>query len=217
MPDQAAFQRIRARIEAACQRVGRDPATVKLVAVTKGHDANAINQAVLCHGHRVLGENRVQEWQEKAEQLSDIEWHFIGNLQRNKVKYCEGFSLIHSLNSQRLADELQRQGEKRGHTFHALVEVNVAGEDSKHGIDPEAAADLVAYAQTLSQVRVDGLMTMAPYSDEPEASRPYFAKLRALRDKLSLGELSMGMSGDFEVAVEEGATLVRVGSALFQT
>ncbi len=210
------FLEVRERIAAACARVQRDPEDVKLVAVTKGHTPAEVRQAVLRHGHRVLGENRVQEWQGKTDALAEVEWHFVGNLQRNKVKYCEGFTLIHSLNSKRLADELQKQGEKRGHTFRALVEVNVAGEESKQGIEVSEAEDLVHYASSLSHVNVEGLMTIAPYGEGEAQTRKYFIKLRELRDKLGLTELSMGMSGDFEAAVEEGATLVRIGSALFR-
>ena len=209
------FERVWERLEQACDRAGRSPDGVKLVAVTKGHSVEEIEQAVLRHGHRILGENRVQEWQDKNEALDDVEWHFVGNLQRNKVKYLEDITLIHSLNSERLADELQKRGKKMGKVFHALVEVNVAGEDSKQGIGLKDAEDLVHYARDLSHVRVDGVMTIAPYVDNPEAVRRFFVTLRALRDKLSLSELSMGMSGDFEVAIEEGATLIRVGSALF--
>ena len=210
------FEEVQKQIEAACARADRDPSDITLVAVTKGHTPEEIQQAVLRHGHRVLGENRVQEWQGKADELENIEWHFIGNLQRNKVKYCQGFTLIHSLNSVRLADEMQKQGENLSHTFRTLVEVNVAGEASKHGIEVAAAEDLVHYASSLSHVEVEGLMTIAPYDDSEKQTRKYFIKLRELRDKLGLKTLSMGMSGDFEIAVEEGATLVRIGSALFE-
>ena len=209
------FETIQERIVRACERAGRKPEEVKLVAVTKGHSVDEIEQAVLQHGHRVLGENRVQEWQDKNEALDNVEWHFVGNLQRNKVKYLEDITLIHSLNSVRLADELQKRGQKMEHVFHALVEVNVAGEDSKQGVGLKAAEDLVRYAQNLSHVQVDGVMTIAPYVDDPNDVRKFFRALCELRDKLSLSELSMGMSGDFEVAIEEGATLIRVGSALF--
>lgn len=209
------FLDVKRRIEAACARAGRDPGEVTLVAVTKGHTPAEIRQTVLRHGHCVLGENRVQEWQSKIDALEGAEWHFIGNLQRNKVKYCEGFTLIHSLNSQRLADELQKQGENRLHTFRTLVEVNVAGEKSKQGVEVAQAEALVHYAAALSRVKVEGLMTIAPYGDTSDQTRKYFIRLRELRDKLELKELSMGMSGDFEIAVEEGATFVRIGSALF--
>ena len=201
----------------ACERVGRDPAEVTLVAVTKGHDVSEIERVVLSHGHLVLGENRVQEWRDKAEKLEGVEWHFVGNLQTNKVKYCTPFSVIHSLNSTRLADAMQTQGGRREHVYRVMVEVNVAGEASKQGAALEEAEALVRHAQGLSQLEVLGLMTIAPYSDDPEDARPVFRALRELRDKLSVKHLSMGMSGDFEVAVEEGATFVRVGSALFES
>ena len=191
------------------------PQEVKLIAVTKGHSVAEIREAVLQYSHTALGENRVQEWRDKYEVLPDAEWHFIGNLQRNKVKYCLPFHTIHSLNSVRLADELEKQGAKREHTFRVMVEVNVAGEDSKEGAAFAEAETLVRHAQSLVHVEVAGLMTIAPYSDNPQDARPYFRKLRELRGELGLKELSMGMSGDFEVAVEEGATCVRIGSALF--
>ncbi|MEM7737370.1 MAG: YggS family pyridoxal phosphate-dependent enzyme [Deinococcota bacterium] len=211
---------IQARMEAACARAGRDPSEVTLVAVTKSHSPTEIDAAVLQHGQRILAENRIQEWRSKTEviaaQYSNVEWHFIGNLQTNKVKYCRPFALIHSLNSQKLADKLEQQGTTHTHTFRVLVEVNVAGETSKQGADLDNARELVDYARNLPHVDVLGLMTLAPYSDDPENARPYFQKLRALRDELGLAKLSMGMSGDFEVAIEEGANYIRVGSALFK-
>ena len=210
------LKEVRERIGAACGRAHRDPAEVKLVAVTKGHSVEEIEDAVLQHGHTVLGENRVQEWQDKYEVLQDAEWHFIGNLQRNKVKYCAPFRTIHSLNSARLADEMEKQGAKREHIFQVMVEVNVAGEDSKEGAALKDAKDLVRHAQGLAHVEVAGLMTIAPYADDPEDARPIFRRLRELNERLGLKELSMGMSGDFEVAIEEGATCVRIGSALFE-
>jgi PLP dependent protein len=212
---QTPFEQITSRIYAACERVGRDPSEVTLIAVTKGHSPAEIETAVLSHGHRVLGENRIQEWRDKAAQLSDVEWHFIGNLQRNKVKYCKPFRLIHSLNSERLADELSSYATRHDHTFRVLLEVNVAAEKSKQGVALAHAPELVAYIRSLTGIELLGLMTMAPYSENPEDSRPSFQKLRELRDRLALRHLSMGMSGDFEVAIEEGATLVRIGSALF--
>jgi PLP dependent protein len=148
--------------------------------------------------------------------LENIEWHFIGNLQRNKVKYCLPFTLIHSLNSERLANELQDFGAKKNHVFKVLVEVNVAGEEQKMGVSLEEAETLVHYSQALPNLAVEGLMAVAPYSDTPDTARPYFVQLRQLRDKLALRELSVGMSGDFETAIWEGATIVRIGSALFK-
>jgi PLP dependent protein len=209
------FLEVQERIIKTCEQAGRKPSEVKLVAVTKGHTVAEIEQEILQHGHRILGENRIQEWRDKAPHLDNVEWHLIGNLQRNKVKYCLPFRLIHSLNSERLADELQSFGLKKNHVFSVLVEVNVAGEKQKMGIPLNQAEALVYYAQTLPNLNVEGLMTVAPYSDTPDTARPYFVQLRQLRDKLGLRELSMGMSGDFEVAIWEGATIVRIGSALF--
>lgn len=200
----------------ACARAGRDPAEVTLIAVTKGHGADDIEQQVLRHGHEVLGESRIQEWRSKATELENVEWHLIGNLQTNKVKYCRPFHTLHTLNSVRLADALSAYGKKHDHRFRVLLEVNVAGEASKQGVRTDEAESIVRYAQGLSHLEVAGLMTIAPYSDDPEASRPVFRTLRELRDRLALSELSMGMSGDFETAIEEGATYVRVGSALFE-
>lgn len=205
------------RIEAACERSGRAPGEVTLVAITKGHDVDDIQRCVLAYGHRILGENRVQEWRVKQDALgADIEWHLVGHLQRNKVKHLTGVRLIHSLDSERLADALEGEAEKRGAPFRALVEVNVAGEAAKFGVSPAQAPALVRHVRSLTYVRLAGLMTMAPHSDDPEASRPLFRELRRLGDTLAVPGLSMGMSADFEVAVEEGATWVRVGSALFR-
>jgi PLP dependent protein len=209
------FLEVQERIITTCESAGRKPSEVKLVAVTKGHSVEEIDREILQYGHRILGENRIQEWRDKAPQLENIEWHLIGNLQRNKVKYCLPFTLIHSLNSERLADELQAFGAKKNHIFRVLVEVNVAGEENKTGVSLDQAEALVHYSRALPNLAVEGLMTVAPYSDTPDTARPYFVQLRQLRDKLALRELSMGMSGDFETAIWEGATIVRIGSALF--
>lgn len=207
---------VRERMDAACRRAGRAAGEVLLVAVTKGRTVEEIEEAVLSHGIRDLGESFVQEWQPKRDALpDDVTWHFVGNLQRNKVKYVGDVDVVHSLNSQRLANTMQKQGVKRGFALRALVEVNVAGEDNKHGVAPADVPALVEHAAGLSHVQVEGLMAMAPFSDDPEDARPHFARLRELRDRLGLRELSMGMSGDYEVAIEEGATIVRIGSALF--
>ncbi len=211
----AKFVEIQVRLEQACLRAGRDPADVTLIAVTKGRPVDSIRENVLAHGHTVLGESRIQEWRDKAAALPGVQWHLIGNLQTNKVKYCRPFHTLHSLNSARLADALEEHGAKHGHTYRVMLEVNVAGEANKQGASPGEADSLTRYAQNLPHLDVAGLMTIAPYNDDPEASRPVFRKLRELRDALGLKELSMGMSGDFEVAAEEGATYVRVGSALF--
>lgn len=205
------------RIAAACARAGRNPDDVTLVAVTKGRSVDEIERRVLAHGHRILGESYVQEWQPKRDALPDeIEWHLIGNLQRNKVKYLGDVAVVHSLNSIRLANTMQKQGEKRGFALRAMLEVNIAGEENKHGLEPDRVEEVVEHAAGLSHVTVEGLMAMAPFSDDPEEARPHFARLRKLRDTVGVRELSMGMSGDFEVAIEEGATIVRIGSALFE-
>jgi len=208
---------ITARIANACRRVGRDPASVQLVAVTKGRSAREV-QALVDAGQFRLAENRVQAWRAAAAELArpEVEWHLIGHLQRNKVRYCLPFALIHSLDSARLAAALDEEGAKRGHIFRVLVQVNVSGETSKSGVAPNALEELLAFTAPLEHVEVRGLMTMAPYDDDPERARPHFRALRELAFAYDLSQLSMGMSGDFEVAIEEGATLVRVGSALFE-
>jgi hypothetical protein len=210
---------VRARIEAACARSGRDPAEVRLVAVTKGHDAQEIERRLLSRGVLDLGENRVQEWRDKAAALpTEVRWHFVGNLQRNKVKYLAdgGVTWVHSLNSARLADAMDAQAERRGHRFRALIEVDVAREEAKQGVPEERLPDLLSHCAPLARVEVVGLMAMAPYVDDPEETRPTFRRLATLAAEHGLRELSMGMSRDVEVAIEEGATLVRVGSALFE-
>ena len=210
---------VRARIDAACERAGRDPSSVRLVGVTKGHEADEIRRRLVDHGLVDLGENRVQEWRDKAAMLPpEVRWHFVGSLQRNKVKYLAegGVAMVHSLNSRRLADAMQAQGERRGHRFRALIEVDVAREDAKQGVATDEVAPLLRHCEELSHVEVVGLMAMAPFADDPEQARPYFRQLGTLADELGLAERSMGMSGDFEVAIEEGATLVRVGTALFE-
>lgn len=210
---------VRDRIAEACARVGRDPSGVRLIGVTKGHDADEIRDRLVDRGLLDLGENRVQEWRDKAADLPpDVRWHFVGSLQRNKVKYLAdgGVAMVHSLNSRRLADAMQAQGQRRGHRFEALIEVDVAGEDAKQGVATEEVAPLLRHCSELSHVEVVGLMAMAPYSDDPERARPTFRELGRLADELGLAERSMGMSGDFEVAIEEGATMVRVGTALFE-
>ena len=208
---------VRARIAAACARVGRSTSDVRLVAVTKGRSHDEV-AALLAAGQRDLGENRVQAYQKVASAFAepDLRWHLVGHLQRNKVRFCRGFALIHSLDSERLAQALEAEGAKHGHVFHTLLQLNVSGEASKHGLAPSELAPLLASVRDLAHVQVEGLMTMAPYDPDPERARPVFRALRALALGHGLEQLSMGMSGDLEVAVEEGATLVRVGTALFE-
>jgi hypothetical protein len=212
------------RIASAAKRSGRDLPYVKLVVVTKTVDVDRIREAVDA-GALILGENRVQEAKEKIEKLGPIaSWHLIGHLQTNKAKYAvKLFYLIHSVDSLELAKEIDKQAAKIGKVQDVLIEVSISGEASKAGVASENAAALVKGAAKLKNISIKGLMTMPPYSDSPEDSRPYFKKLRELSESVasenipgvSMKELSMGMSGDFEVAIEEGATMVRVGTAIF--
>jgi len=218
------LQDIHARIQAAALRAGRDPAGVRLVAVSKTKPAEAIIEAALA-GQLIFGENYVQEFQAKAAQVREpVEWHFIGALQSNKVKYIAGLvAMIHSVDRLSLASEIEKQWGKLGKVCDILIEVNVAGEETKSGTTTAEAVQLVREIAELPHLRIKGLMTMPPFYDEPELARPYFRTLRQLSEIISaenirhvqMDELSMGMSGDFEVAIEEGATLVRVGSAIF--
>jgi pyridoxal phosphate enzyme (YggS family) len=246
MPSPEATQRLRrnladlrAGIAAACQRVGRDPADVRLVAVTKYVDLDTI-RALLDAGVGDLGENRVQQLTDRARALgsSDLDllsgppatparprWHMIGHLQRNKVKtLLEHARILHSLDSLRLTQEVEKQAARLERTVDAFLEVNVAGESAKSGAAVAQAAALAEAATRCRNIRVHGLMTMAPFDPDPEAARPHFARLRELLETLrrdgALGpecrHLSMGMTIDYAVAVEEGATFVRIGSALFE-
>jgi PLP dependent protein len=215
------WQTVRARVEAACARAGRDPRSVTIVAVSKTHDADAARAAVAA-GVTDLGENYAQELTDKLAACSglNVAWHFIGRLQRNKAKLVAGkVALVHAVDSLELASELgKRAGEQ---VQPILLAVNLAGEASKSGVTEPAARELAQAVRQVPGVRLDGLMTMPPPSDDPEASRPYFERLRALRDVLvveqglALPVLSMGMSGDYEVAIACGATHVRIGTAIF--
>jgi len=219
---------IQERIAAAAARSGRPKEAVLLVAVTKTVTPEAV-RALWEAGVRDFGENRVQALLHKSAALPDlaIRWHMIGSLQTNKVSKllaAGGLALIHSLDSPRLAEALNAAAAKQGGVIETLVEVNVSGEASKHGLPPEAVGDFLRAVGGLERLRVSGLMTMAPLSMETEAARPVFAGLRALKESLREGmplnvrleHLSMGMSSDFEVAIEEGADIVRIGTALFR-
>jgi pyridoxal phosphate enzyme (YggS family) len=208
---------VRDRIAMAAQRAGRDPAAVTIVAVTKGHPLEVAREAA-AQGLLNLGENRVQEALAKQEAWPDspVRWHLVGHLQRNKVRHAAGrFALIHSLDSVRLADALEQEAGKRGIRQDVLVEVNVAREPQKTGALPHEVEALVRHARGLSHLNVRGLMTMAPLTGDAGLIRAVFSGLRELSDRLGLTELSMGMSNDFEIAVEEGATMVRLGTVLF--
>jgi hypothetical protein len=216
---------IRDRMARAAQRCGRNAAEVALVAVTKTHPAEMVRQAWQA-GVTTVGENYIQEACDKIAALADcpLSWHFIGHLQTNKAKIAVAlFDLIHGVDSLKLAREVDKQAAKIGKIQSILIQVNVSGEATKSGTTEEAALELIRDAGRLEHLRVRGLMTMPPFFDQPERARPYFAALRRLRDRIraeavagvDMVELSMGMTGDFEVAIEEGATLVRIGTAIF--
>ena len=210
------------RVQAACDRAGRDRATVRLIAVSKTKPAEQI-QTLLAAGQRCFGENRVQEALQKVDALgAGPEWHLIGHLQRNKAKQVVGrFALLHGVDSAELCDILDRRAAATGLCQPILVQANLAGESSKSGVAADAAETLIRHAVTLPGLRVDGLMMIPPPVKQPEQSRRWFVALRELRDRIGgavgreLPELSMGMTDDFEVAIEEGASLVRVGRAIF--
>ena len=218
------LKKIEERIEAACRRCGRARESVRLIAVSKTKPAEAVAEAYAA-GQRLFGENHAQEIVAKKPLLpEDIRWHFIGHLQKNKVKYLVGsVEMIHSVNSEGLAAQIEKQAAKCGLVQDILLEVNVAGESSKQGAAPEALLSLLRFCDSQPHLRLCGLMAVAPFTEDPEESRPYFIRLREMRDGLkpalrdpdAFRELSMGMSGDFETAVEEGATFVRVGTSIF--
>jgi PLP dependent protein len=203
---------VQTRIETACQKAGRSPREVKLIAVTKGHSLEEISTAVLSHGHTILGENRIQEALPKLEAHPNLEWHLIGHLQTNKVKFCAGFTMIHSVDSLRLLEEIAKRSSDWQRIPELLLEVNMGFEIQKHGAIPAKAPELLAAARDLGLI-VRGLMTVAP--QDPNQAQAAFAGLRALRDTLGLEHLSMGMSDDLELAVTEGATILRIGRACF--
>lgn len=208
--------RVRERIATACSRTGRSPDEVTLVGVSKGFPAEAVAEAYAA-GLRDLGENRVQEAAGKIEALAALDvrprWHLVGHLQTNKAKTAAGlFAIIHSVDSLRLAQALSRRARE---SVPILLEVNVTQEASKFGFAPKEVASTLSAIVALPNLDVRGLMTIAPLTDQPETVRPVFRRLRELRDAEGLRELSMGMTDDFEVAIEEGATMVRVGRAIF--
>jgi len=213
--------KVREKIERAAQKAGRDPKEIKLVAVSKTVEVDRIKEAIEA-GVSILGENYVQEAQEKIEALGKpVSWHFIGHLQSNKAKYAVRlFDVIHSLDSIPLAEELSRRAEQPDRVIRVMIEVNLSKEATKFGTDEERVLNLARRIQNLGHLSLEGLMTMPPYFDSPEMSRPYYVALRELEDRMikdgiPLKELSMGMSNDFEIAIEEGATYVRVGTAIF--
>ena len=216
--------RIKERIRVAAELAGRDPESVRLVAVSKTRPAADIIAAFQA-GQTVFGENYIQELVPKlAEVREAVEWHVIGHLQSNKVKYIAGkVALIHSVDRLSLAQEIDRQWGGLGRKCDVLIQVNISGEATKSGTTEDGAIELVRECSLLPNIRVRGMMTMPPFFDDPDAARPYFAELRRLSGTIAaleiagveMAELSMGMSGDFEAAIQEGATLVRIGTAIF--
>jgi PLP dependent protein len=202
------------KIQTTCARVGRDPSTVQLIAVTKTKTVSEINHFILEHGNFALGENRVQEALPKLEALPNSEFHMLGQLQTNKVKFCKDFKLLHGVDNTRILEELAKRGEGWGFVPPVLLEVNIAREPQKHGLMPEEVTNVLNTARELG-VHVRGLMTVAPIATE-EVVRNVFHDLRLMRDTLGLEELSMGMSDDFVLAIEQGATMLRIGRALYE-
>ena len=218
------LEQVEQNIERACKKAGRARSEVTLIAVSKTKPVEMI-QEIYDAGCRDFGENKVQELCEKIEQLpNDIKWHMIGHLQRNKVKYIvDKVSMIHSVDSLRLAEEISKEALKKNVTVSVLIEVNVAGEETKFGVAPSEVEELLRQVAVLPGIVVKGLMTIAPFVDNPEDNRRYFAALKQLSvditkkniDNITMNVLSMGMTGDYTVAIEEGASFVRVGTGIF--
>lgn len=218
------ISKVRENIVKACEKVGRNPEEVTLIAVSKTKPVSAIEEALLS-GTLDYGENKVQELCDKYDVLpKNIRWHMIGHLQRNKIKYLVGKTyLVHSVDSLRLAEQIEKEFAKHNQVCDILVEVNIAQEESKFGINAKETEELIRKIAKFEHVRIKGLMTIAPYTEDPESNRDYFREIKKLsvdiRDKnidnVSMDVLSMGMTGDYMVAVEEGATMVRVGTGIF--
>lgn len=215
---------VQKRVDAACKRAGRDSSEVTLIAVSKTKPVSMIEE-IMAVGIVDFGENKPQELKEKYDVLpKNLKWHMIGHLQRNKVKYIiDKACMIHSVDSLRLAETIQQEAEKLDLVMPVLIEVNIAREESKFGVYEEAAEELVRQVAKLPNLRVEGLMTIAPFVEKAERNRVYFENLRKLYvdikskniDNVNMCNLSMGMTGDYEIAIEEGATLVRVGTGIF--
>jgi pyridoxal phosphate enzyme (YggS family) len=218
------YRKIIDRISEAALRVGRNPREIKLLAAAKSQSVELV-QAAIAAGVRLIGENYVQEAEEKRHAISEaVEWHMIGHLQRNKVKTAlSTFNLIQSLDSVALARELDKEGRRNGKKVRTLIEINLGDEQSKSGIGRNKVAELVERVSELAHLQVEGLMAVPPFKENPEEIRPYFRSLRELQVELqgwkipngSFNELSMGMTHDYPIAIEEGATIVRIGTALF--
>jgi len=218
------LKKVKSNIKKSCKKVGRDPSEITIVAVSKNHFSKKI-KFFQKNNIDIFGENRVQELRRKNNKLnSEVKWHFIGHLQRNKVKYItrmDNCLMIESLDSDRLAKEINKRAKKNNRVMPVLVEVNTSGDENKYGFQVEETIDFLEKAENkYDNLDIRGLMTIVPYLDNPEDTRPYFKKLANLKNKankkgLNLTELSMGMTNDYQVAIEEGATIVRIGTALF--
>jgi len=219
------IEKVRNRIKQTALSCGRDPLDVNLVAVSKTISSDNVNTAIKA-GVYLYGENYIQEAMNKIDEITDnrVSWHFIGHLQSNKAKYVvRYFDLIHSVDTLKLAREINRQAQKHGKIQDILIQVNIAMEETKSGVASKDSISLIRQISTLENISVKGLMTMPPFFNQPEQVRPYFKALAQLKDQIQnesinnieMKELSMGMTGDFEVAIEEGATLVRIGTAIF--
>ncbi len=217
------LEEIQGNIRSACEKSGRNPDEVTLVAVTKTVEADVMNAAIDL-GVTIVGENRVQEIRRKFDDVKPVSWHQIGHLQRNKVKYiADKVDMIHSVDSIRLAEEISDKAQKFGRTIDILIQVNVAGESQKFGIDDETLTEMLTEISKLEGIKVKGLMLIAPFADDPETVRPIFRRMKEIfdstknsnYDNVEMKYLSMGMTGDYEVAIEEGANMVRIGSGIF--
>lgn len=218
------YREVEAKVQKAAERAGRDPKEITLIAVSKTKPLSDIEELIRI-GVREFGENKPQELRDKYEQVSQpVHFHQIGHLQTNKVKYIiDKAVLIHSVDSMHLAEQIQKEAEKRGLTAQVLIEVNAAEEETKFGVTVEEAPTLVREISTLPNIKIRGLMTIAPFVEDPEENRPVFRRMKQLLldiksqniDNVDMNVLSMGMTNDFEVAIEEGATMVRVGTAIF--
>lgn len=219
------IKNINNKIKLACKKCERDPSEITLVCVTKGVDPFRMSE-VLVHGIRDIGENKVQEaLKKKNAVLPGFKWHMIGHLQTNKVKDAIGiFDLIHSVDSLDLAKKIDKEAKKQGKTIEVLVQVNTSGEEAKYGIKPEETSLFLREASSLTNIKISGLMTITPLAEDPETVRPYLRKLREIKESINqemipnmeMKYLSMGMSQDFEIAIQEGANIIRVGTAIFK-
>lgn len=211
-------------IRKACEKAGRERSEVTLIAVSKTKPVSDIRQAMEC-GITVFGENKVQEIRDKTAEIKEpLSWHMIGHLQVNKVKYLPGVAcMIHSVDNLKLAQEIEKQSAKHDLVMDVLIEVNMAHEDTKFGLSPEEVIPFVKEISSYEHLNIRGLMTIAPYTEDPESNREYFKGLKGLKDEINalniprvkMDTLSMGMTGDYQVAIEEGATFVRVGTGIF--